>query len=348
MSVLTWTLGALAERFELRLDGPAERVVTGVMTLARAEPHHLAFFANTRYREDLRGTRAGVVVVGERDRADCPAPALLARDPYLAYARIAQLFAAAPRAAGGIHPSAVIDPAASVHPDAHIGPLCSVAAGARIEAGAVLGPHCVIGPDCTVGPDCELVARVTLVKRVHLGARVLLHPGVVLGADGFGLARDHSGWTKVPQLGGVRVGDDCEIGANTTIDCGALDDTVLGVDVRIDNQVQIGHNVVIGAHTAIAGCTGIAGSAEIGANCLIAGACGIGGHIRIADGTTVLGMSMVTHDIHTAGVYAGGPPVMDNASWRRNMARLRKLDDLARQVQRMTRSSPPSQGSSDD
>lgn len=348
MSAPRWTLGALAERFDLRLDGPADQVVTGVMTLARAQPQHLAFFANTRYREDLRATQAGVVVLAERDRADCAVSVLLARDPYLAYARIAQLFAAAPRPAGGIHPSAVIEAGASVHPDATIGPLCTVAAGARIEAGAVLGPHCVIGPDCVVGPDCELVARITLVKRVRLGARVLLHPGVVLGADGFGLARDRSGWTKVPQLGGVVVGDDCEIGANTTVDCGALDDTVLGADVRIDNQVQIGHNVVIGAHTAIAGCTGVAGSAEIGANCLIAGACGIGGHIRIADGTTVLGMSMVTHDIHTAGVYAGGPPVMDNASWRRNMARLRRLDDLARQVQRLHRSNPSAQGSSDD
>lgn len=346
MSRQSYTLAELAARFALVLDGPPEVQVTGVHTLERAGPSQLSFFANSRYRQALTQTRAAVVLVRARERALCPVPALLAADPYLAFARIAALFESPATAPAGIHPSAVIEPGAQIAPGASVGPFCHVAASARIAAGATLGPHCAVGPDCVVGPDCELLGRVSLVKRVRLGARVRIHPGAVLGADGFGLARAPEGWIKVPQLGGVVIGDDCEIGANSSIDCGALDDTELGHDVRVDNLVQIGHNVRIGAHTAIAGCVGIAGSAEIGANCLIAGASGIGGHIRIADGTTVLGMSMVTHDIHQAGVYAGGPPLMDNASWRRNMARLRKLDDLAKSVRKLIKTD--AQGNSED
>lgn len=334
-----FTLAELASRFALELSPAAdpELRISGVHTLEQAGAGQLSFFANTRYRAALKQTRATAVVIAAKDLPDCVTAALIARDPYLAFAAIAQLFERRERVSAGIHPSAVVEAGAQIDASAAIGPLSYVAASARIAAGASIGAHCVVGPDCEIGVDAVLHARVTLVKRVRLGARVILHSGAVLGADGFGLARTREGWTKVPQMGGVVLGDDCEVGANSTIDCGALGDTVLAADVRIDNQVQIGHNVQIGAHTAIAGCTGIAGSAQIGANCLIAGACGIGGHISIPDGTTILGMTMVTHQIHEAGVYAGGPPVMDNASWRRNMARLRKLDELARQVQRLTK-----------
>lgn len=340
-----YTLADLAARFELQLDGAVDDAlcIHGVHTLERAQTGQLSFFANSRYRSALRSTQASVVVISAKDRADCAVPVLIARDPYLAFAGIARLFETVSRARAGIHSTAVVEDGAWVDDSATIGPLCYVASSARVGAGAQIGAQCHIGPDCEIGVDALLHPRVTLVKRVRLGARVILHSGAVLGADGFGLARTREGWTKVPQMGGVVLGDDCEVGANSTIDCGALGDTVLAADVRIDNQVQIGHNVQIGAHTAIAGCTGVAGSAQIGANCLIAGACGIGGHISIPDGTTILGMTMVTHEIHEPGVYAGGPPVMDNASWRRNMARLRKLDDLARQVQRLTRQA--SQGS---
>lgn len=332
-----YTLAELAERFGLECRGASQLRINGVHTLEHAGADQLSFFANSRYRAALKNTRAGAVLVRAADVDDCPVSALVARDPYLTFAAVASLFEQRPRPLAGIHPSAVVEPGAQIDPGASIGPLSHVAGTARIAAGAQIGAQCVVGPDCDVGVDAVLNARVTLVKRVRLGARVIIHSGAVLGADGFGLARAREGWIKVPQMGGVVLGDDCEVGANSTIDCGALGDTVLAQDVRIDNQVQIGHNVQIGAHTAIAGCTGIAGSAQIGANCLIAGACGIGGHISIPDGTTIMGMSMVTHEIHAAGVYAGGPPVMDNASWRRNMARLRKLDELARQVQRLTR-----------
>src|SRR5690606_9067923 len=254
--------------------------------------HELGFLANPRYRRDLATTRAEAVVLREGELPHCPVPALVARDPYSAFARIAALFEPLPQTPPGVHPSAVVDEGASVDPTAHVGPLTVVGARSRIGAGAVVGPGCVVGEDCEVGDGCRLVARVTLVTRVRLGRRVLVHPGAVLGADGFGLAMHEGHWIKVPQLGGVVVGDDCEIGANTTIDRGALDDTVLGNDVRLDNQIQIAHNVVVGDHTAMAGCVAVAGSARIGRHCLLGGGAGVVGHIELCDHVTVTAMSL--------------------------------------------------------
>jgi UDP-3-O-[3-hydroxymyristoyl] glucosamine N-acyltransferase len=199
-----------------------------------------------------------------------------------------------------------------------------------VDRGAQIGPHCVIGDDCVVGPDCTLTARVTLVTRVRLGQRVLLHPGVVIGADGFGLAMDRGHWLKVPQLGGVVIGDDCEVGANTTIDRGALGDTVLEEDVRLDNQIQIAHNVQIGAHTAMAGCSAVAGSARIGRYCLIGGGAGVLGHLEICDKVTITAMTLVTHSIREPGEYSSGTPLMDNRSWRRSAVRFKQLGLRAR------------------
>ncbi|HEY8230801.1 MAG TPA: UDP-3-O-(3-hydroxymyristoyl)glucosamine N-acyltransferase, partial [Rhodanobacteraceae bacterium] len=232
-----YRIDELARRFGLEARGDSTRVIRGVAPLARAEREQLAFLANPRYAGDLARSRAGVVVLGAEHADASPVPVLIAEDPYLAYARIAALFDTTPAPATGIHPTAVIAEGANVDQSASIGPHCVLEAGAVIEAGAVLGPHCVIGPGCTVGAQSRLGARVTLVTRVVLGKRVLIHAGAVLGADGFGLARDQDGWVKVPQLGGVRIGDDCEIGANTTIDRGALEDTVLEEDVRLDNQI---------------------------------------------------------------------------------------------------------------
>jgi len=331
------TASALALRHGLEVRGDGDRRVTGVATLANAGPGDLAFLANPRYRNQLATTAAGVVVMRADDAGEFAGTALLARDPYSAYAKIAALFEAKPAHAPGIHPSAAIDPGATVDPSASIGPFVSVGAGSRIDAGARIGAGCVIGEDCVIGAGCELVARVTLVRRVRLGARVLVHPGAVLGADGFGLALERPAdgephWIKVPQLGGVDIGDDCEIGANTTIDRGALDDTVLEHDVRLDNQIQVAHNVRIGAHTAIAGCTAIAGSAHIGRYCLIGGAVGIVGHIEICDRVTVTAMSLVTGSIRAPGEYSSGTPLMENRDWRRNAARFRQLDALARRI----------------
>ncbi|MDN5924017.1 MAG: UDP-3-O-(3-hydroxymyristoyl)glucosamine N-acyltransferase, partial [Xanthomonadales bacterium] len=220
----------------------------------------------------------------------------------------------------------------SVSDAASIGAFCVIEANAVIETGAVIGAHGYIGPHCRVGAHSRLLPRVTLLARVQLGQRVLIHPGAVLGADGFGLAFDADHWIKVPQLGAVRIGDDCEIGANSCIDRGALEDTVLDCDVRLDNQVHIAHNVHIGAHTAIAGCAAVAGSAHIGSYCQIAGGAGILGHLTIADRVTITAMSLVTHSIKQAGEYSSGSPLEPNRRWRRNAVRMKQLDELARRV----------------
>jgi len=331
------TAASLASRFGLELRGEGDVAVAGVATLADAGPRQLAFLANPRYRGQLSATRAGVVVLREEDARGREGTSLVAGDPYAAFARIAALFEPARTVAPGVHPSAAVDPAATIDPTASVGPFSSVGARSRIGAGTVVGPGCAVGEDCVVGDGSELVARVVLVARVRLGRRVRVHPGAVIGADGFGLAMDRPAepggearWLKVPQLGGVEIGDDCEIGANTTIDRGALGDTVLEHDVRLDNQIQIGHNVFVGAHTAMAGCAAVAGSARIGRYCLIGGAAGILGHLELCDRVVVTAMSLVTRSIREPGEYSSGTPLMDNRSWRRNAARFKQLDALAR------------------
>ena len=326
------TANELAERFGLSVHGDGAVVVHGVATLAAAGTGQLAFLANSRYRNQLAGSGASIVVLREEDAASAPGTALIAKDPYNAFARIAALFETQPAREAGIHPSAVIDGSASIAASAHIGPFVVIGANSRIDEGCVIGPGCVIGDDCAVGAGSELIARVTLVTRVRLGARVRIHPGAVLGADGFGLAMDAGRWIKVPQLGGVLVGDDCEIGANTCIDRGALDDTVLEEDVRLDNQIQIGHNVHIGAHTAMAGCSAAAGSAKIGRYCLIGGGAGVLGHLEICDKVMITAMSLVTHSIREPGEYSSGTPLTDNRTWRKNAARFKQLNALARRV----------------
>jgi UDP-3-O-[3-hydroxymyristoyl] glucosamine N-acyltransferase len=331
MAAPVFTASELARRFGLTLRGE-DRDVHGVATLAAADATQLGFLANPRYRGQLAATAAGVVVLRAADAEAHPGTVLLASDPYVAYARIAALFQPTPAHRPGIHPSAVVDESARIDPSAQVGPHVAIGANSRIGAGARIGPGCVIGEDCVVGDGSELVARVTLVARVRVGRRVLVHPGAVLGADGFGIAMDHGRWTNVPQLGGVVVGDDCEIGANTTIDRGALGDTVLEEDVRLDNQIQVGHNVRIGAHTAMAGCSAVAGSAVIGRHCLIGGGAGILGHLEVCDRVVITAMSLVTHSIREAGEYSSGTPLMDNRGWRKSAARFKQLDDIARRA----------------
>ena len=329
---MEFSAAELARRLGLAVHGDPATCVSGVATLARATPSSLSFLANPRYRAQLAETRAGIVVMREADAVDHAGTALLAADPYAAFARASALFEVRVAVAPGIHPLSVVDASARVDPGAHVGAFASIGARSVVEAGAVIGPGCVIGEDCVVGAGSELVARVSLVRRVRLGQRVLIHPGAVLGADGFGLAMDAGHWLKVPQLGGVLVGDDCEIGANTTIDRGALDDTVLEEDVRLDNQIQVGHNVHIGAHTAMAGCSAIAGSARIGRYCLIGGGAGVLGHLELCDRVVVTAMSLVTHSIREPGEYSSGTPLMDNRGWRKAAARFKQLDALARRL----------------
>ena len=344
MSAINHTVAALAERFALTFKGDGACVIDGVGTLAAAGPSQLSFLSNNKYTTQLAATRAGVVVLREDHLPDCPTSALIAKDPYVAYAQIAALFERLPATPPGIHPTAVVAVSARISGSASIGPCCVIEDGAVIEDGVILGPHCIIGEHCTVGAQSRLVARVTLVTRVTLGKRVLVHPGAVIGSDGFGLAfdrsaSDHGSWIKLPQLGGVRIGDDCEIGANTTIDRGALDDTVLEEDVRLDNQIQIAHNVHVGAHTAMAGCAAVAGSAKIGRYCMIGGNAGVLGHLELADRVTITAKSLVTHSILEPGEYSSGVPLQHNRQWRKNAARFKHLDEYARRLSALEKDS---------
>jgi UDP-3-O-[3-hydroxymyristoyl] glucosamine N-acyltransferase len=339
MSTNDYSIAELAERFGLTASGDGSRTIDGVGTLAGAGPSQLSFLSNSKYTAQLAATHAGVVVLREENLADCPTAALVAADPYVAYAKIAALFERLPAAPAGIHPSAVVAASARVSSSASVGPGCVIADRAVIGDGVVLGPHCIVGEDCTVGAQSRLVARVTLVMRVILGQRVLVHPGAVIGSDGFGLAFDKDHWIKLPQLGGVRIGDDCEIGANTTIDRGALDDTVLEEDVRLDNQIQIAHTVHVGAHTAMAGCAAVAGSAKIGRYCMIGGNAGVLGHLELADRVTITAKSLVTHSIREPGEYSSGVPLQDNRQWRKNAARFKHLDEYARRLSALEKDS---------
>ena len=332
VDALSFTAADLAERFALAVRGDGSTPVHGVATLAGAGSGQLAFLANPRYRSQLSASAASVVVMRAEDAEGFHGTALLASDPYVAFARMAALFEPPALHEHGVHASAVVDPSARVSPSASIGPFVSIGARSVIGDGCVVGPGCVIGTDCELGDGSQLVSGVTLVTRVRLGRRVRVHPGAVLGADGFGLAMDQGRWIKVPQMGGVLVGDDCEIGANTCIDRGALEDTVLEEDVRLDNHIQIGHNVHIGAHTAMAGCSAAAGSARIGRYCLVGGGAGVLGHLEVCDRVTITAMSLVTHSIREPGEYSSGTPLTDNRTWRRNAARFKQLDALARRI----------------
>lgn len=333
------TIAELARQFELAFHGDGARVIDGVGTLAGAGSSQLSFLSNSKYAGQLATTAAGVVILREADIAHCPTASLVASDPYVAYARIAALFESMPVTSAGIHPSAVVATSARISASASVGPCSVIGEHAVIGDGVILGPHCIIGDGCVVGDQSRLIARVTLVIRVTLGKRVIVHPGAVIGSDGFGLAFDTDHWVKLPQLGGVRIGDDCEIGANTTIDRGALDDTVLEEDVRLDNQIQIAHNVHVGAHTAMAGCAAVAGSAKIGRYCMIGGNAGVLGHLELADGVTITAKSLVTHSIREPGEYSSGLPLQANRAWRKNAARFKHLDEYVRRLSALEKES---------
>jgi len=329
---MTLSLGELAVRFGCELRGDPDTQVDTVATLAQARPRALSFLANPRYRRQLAATRAAAVVLDRDSAAHCPVAALVADNPYATYARIATLLHPPRRWPAGVHPSAVIAADVQLDPSAHVGAHAVLARGVRVGARCVVGPHCVLDEDVRLGEDAVLVARVTLCRGVSVGARSLVQPGAVVGGDGFGFAQDGQSWVKIPQIGTVRIGADVEIGANTTIDRGAIEDTILEDDVKLDNLVQIGHNVRIGAHTAIAGCTGVSGSTEIGKRCQIGGAVSIGGHLSICDDVYITGTSMISHSITRPGLYSSGIPFEEARSWRKLVARFKRLDSLYRRV----------------
>jgi UDP-3-O-[3-hydroxymyristoyl] glucosamine N-acyltransferase len=327
-------LGELAVRFGCELSGDPQIRVTSVATLDGG-PDAIGFLANPAYLDQLSRTRLGAVILDRRHAGHCPVPTLLHSNPHATFARIAAVLHPAHAARAGVHASAVVHPTARVAPDAEVAALAVIEAGAVVGARCVVGAQCFVGEGAVLGADTRLVQRVTIGAGAVLGRRCLVHQGAVIGADGFGNARDGAAWVKVPQLGGVVIGDDVEIGANTTIDRGALGDTRIEAGVRLDNQIQVGHNVHIGAHTAIAACTGIAGSTRIGARCMIGGGTGIGGQIQIGDDIVIAGFGMVTRSIAGPGMYSSVLPVEEVRLWRRIVGRIKRLDVLASRVKKL-------------
>lgn len=329
------SLGDLATRFGCELIGDPASTVTRVATLANAGPDALSFLSNPAYRSQLEKTAAGAVVLSADTAAICPVPALLAEDPYVTFARIAAVLHPPEILPPGIHPSAIIEPSAHVSPSAHIAAFALIERDAAVAEGVVVGPNTVVGPRCHIGEGTRLHANVTLVQDVHIGERCIVHSGAVIGSDGFGNARGETGWVKVPQTGGVRIGNDVEIGSNTTIDRGAIEDTVIENGVRLDNLIQIAHNVRIGEHTAMASQSGVSGSTVIGKRCLFGGQSGIVGHVTICDDVVVGGATMISKDIREPGFYTGSFPAEKDRDWKRKVARFRRLDDLVHRVRKL-------------
>ena len=332
---MTVTLGEIAAEINAELQGDPKDEIINVASLHNSAQGDLSFYVNKRYLADLESTRASAVVLTASDAPTCPAARLVTTDPYLAYAKAARFLNPSAKFNPGRHPSAVLDAGAVIADDCFIGANSVIGENVVIGPGTYVGPGCIIEANAVVGSHCRLYANVTLMERVEIGMRVLLHPGVVIGADGYGIANDSGRWLKIPQLGNVIIRDDVEIGANATIDRGSLENTVIENGVKIDNQVQIGHNTRVGEHTAIAGAAVVAGSVTIGRRCMIGGASAITGHIEIADDVVITGMSGVSNSIKQAGVYSSGVPITDNRTWRKNMARFRNLDELARKIARM-------------
>ncbi|MFN2334069.1 MAG: UDP-3-O-(3-hydroxymyristoyl)glucosamine N-acyltransferase [Wenzhouxiangellaceae bacterium] len=321
-------LGVLADRLGLILHGDPDICIESAATLRDARPGQISFLANPAYADALTRTAASAVIVSDSARQRCRCAALVAEHPYAAWARLLECLYPQLPVRPGIAVNASVDESARIDAAAEIGPLCRIGADVRIGAGVVVGPGCVVGDGVSIGRDCRLGGNVVVGGGACLGERVLIHPGAVIGADGFGMAMLDGRWLKVAQIGSVRIGDDCEIGANTTIDRGAIGDTVLGRDVRIDNQVQIAHNVQIGDHSAIAGCVGIAGSTRIGRYCMIAGASGIGGHLEICDHVVITAMSTVLDSIREPGHYGSAIPARPLRAWQRILVRLSRIDQL--------------------
>lgn len=325
----SYTLREIVKGFGGELIGDPDTRVRQVATLQNARPDTIAFLANERYLQQLEATRAGAVIVGTAMRDATDLPRVVCGNPYAYFARVSALLNPSRQSNPGAHATAVIDGSAVIAADAEIGPLAVVGRNVRVGAGCVIGPGCVIGDDVVLGKGALLHANVTIYDRCIIGDRVILHSGTVIGADGFGIAMADERWVKIPQIGRVLIGNDVEIGANTTVDRGAIEDTIIEEGVKLDNQIQIAHNVRIGAHTAIAGCAGIAGSAIIGRYCRIGGASGIAGHLTIADHVEISAYTLITKSIHEPGIYTGAYPFEPNREWRRNAAQLRHLGDLA-------------------
>ncbi len=326
-----YRLAQIVERFGGEIIGDPQTPISQVATLENAGAQHIGFLSNKRYRKQLAGTRAGAVILGKAESTLTPLPRIVCDDPYLYFAQVSSLFNPPPPLRPGVHRTAVVARGTRIPASASIGAGAYVGRGVKLGKGVSIGAGCCIGDGVEIGAASRLHARVTIYPGCSLGERAIVHSGAVIGADGFGIALDRDAWRKIPQSGGVVIGDDVEIGANTCIDRGALDDTVVEDGVKLDNLIQIGHNVRIGAHTAIAGCTGVAGSTRIGKHCMIGGAASIVGHLDIADRVVIHAAAVVTKSIRTAGTY-GGHPAEDSRSWTRHVAMLRHMESLVQRL----------------
>ncbi|KAA6184806.1 UDP-3-O-(3-hydroxymyristoyl)glucosamine N-acyltransferase [Thiohalocapsa marina] len=336
----------IAERIGAELRGE-DRPLERVAPLDDADAGCLSFLAAAKYRASLSDTRAGAVILAPAQAEGAPGTVLVVDNPYLGFARAAALLHPPRRAPAGVHASAVVDADARIDPTASIGALCVIEGGVEIGAEVEIGPGCIVRAGTRIGAGSRLVARVTVCEDTVIGERALLHPGAVIGRDGFGFAKDGRRWVRIPQVGRVRLGNDVEVGANSAVDRGAIGETVIEDGVKIDNLIQIGHNVSVGENTAMAACSGISGSTRIGRNCTIGGAVGMAGHLEIGDDVHFTGMAMVTRSFPEAGLYSSGVPAMANADWRRNAARFRHLDELARRVKRLEAALEPAAADGD-
>ncbi len=331
-----YTLTELTHGLDVTIKGDANTRISGICTIHQAMPGCVTFLTNPLYKKYLATTQAAAVIVSPEEAEHCPVTAVITRNPYYIYAMMAGYFDDKPTWLSGVHSTAVVAEDCHIHPSASIGPHAVIRRGVKISADVVIGAGCVVGEFSEIDEASELHANVTLYHRVTIGKRVIISSGSVIGSDGFGIAKNKGRWHKVPQLGRVIIGNDVEIGANCSIDRGAIDDTHIADGVKLDNLIQVGHNVQIGENTAIAGCVGIAGSAVIGKDCLIGGGSGVNGHISIADNSVVTGMTAVTKSIKEAGIYSSGVGgLVTNLEWRKNSARLHRLDQLIQKVKEL-------------
>lgn len=332
------SLGELAQRLGAELIGDADVVIRGVNTLKDATATDVSFLANASYRRQLSDSNAGAVIVGAKEAAEVKGAALIVANPYLSFALVTQMFDNRPQPVRGVHPSVVVAASATLGADVSIAANVVIGEHCVIGDGCEIGANTVIGDHCVLGRDCLLRANVTLYHDVVLGDRVQIHSGAVIGADGFGFAPDKGRWHKIAQLGGVRIGNDVDIGANTCVDRGALADTVIEDNVILDNLIQIGHNVRLGEGSAMAANVGVAGSTTIGKHCTVSGGAGIAGHLTLADGVHVAAMTTISKSITESGAYATGTAQMPLNEWRRSATRFRQLDSMAKRLQQLEKS----------
>ena len=334
-NTITLMIKDIANALNARVIGEENIKISAINSLSDAKVGEISFFSDKKLRKQLETTKASAVLLSEANADNCPVTAIIVDKPHVAYAKIAALLYPAFKNDPGIHPSAVIDPTATIDTSAWIGPCSVIETGAVIAAGVQIGAGCVIGRGSQIGKDSLLAGNVSIMHHCTIGERALIHSGVVIGADGFGQADAGDHWVKIPQLGRVIIGNDVELGANTCIDRGAIEDTIIGDGCRFDNMIQVAHNVNLGAHTVIAAQSGVAGSTSMGQHCIVAGHVGVAGHLNITDNVVIAGGAMVRQDINEPGVYASGSPLEPIKSWFKNSARIKQLDDMGKRIKQL-------------